>query len=267
MIRNTLYKALALTSIAWLVIACNSGDKNKAAASTKAGDSAKGPVQPPLDPKIEKLLVHFKDNLKFPVVIDSAFIAHVTKYDSLGANEVKMLALQWFKDKLTDDDKMDLVDFYKIDSIKAKHGFAKFADSLQPGDTKFSNAYGLQKIKLKDSTLLLIWANSYASYEADPVSGGTNIYGTVLSGSDIGITYVLAESSSFADPPSGSETLLTDSITNDGKLFFRQTTIQDDYDSMQAQVYQSFYQYQISHGKMSFKSTKDGGNWKEKIKE
>ncbi len=264
MIRSTVFKILALTYLAFLVIACNSGESIKTRA------------QSPVDTKLGKLLVHFKDNISFPVIIDSAFIAHVTKYDTLVANEVKMLAVQWYKDDMMENDHVVLHDFYMIDSLNAKHGYAKYIDSLQEGaygDTRFSTAYSLQKIKLTDSTTLLVWALYYANLDTDNVMTaeeqfkGTNIYGTVLNNNGIGFTYLLAESNIHTTESDGNEVLLTDSITNSGKLFFRQTTVQDDYDSMQAQVYQSFYQYQISHGKMSFKSTKDGGNRKEKIKE
>src|ERR1700756_591456 len=158
-------KRLLLLGAACSLMACNTNQQGKSVSNAKPGDTTKAPVVVPVDPKISKLLTHFKDNVAFPLRMDSAYIENVVKYDSLGTNEVRMLAVQWYKDKTMDDDHGYLTGFYKIDSLKANHKYAKYVDSLQPGDTKLSNVYGLQKLKLKDSTLLLVWAFTYSSYE------------------------------------------------------------------------------------------------------
>ena len=74
-----------------LVSSCNNGPK------TPAND--KKPItEEKLTPEVEKLVKHFKESTNFPIVMDSVQMSKVNKFDSLGSNEVKMLAKQWFFD-------------------------------------------------------------------------------------------------------------------------------------------------------------------------
>ena len=193
---KSIYRVSVLVLAIGLIASCgNNKVKDARSAEQIHNDSIKDAAVAAAKAKLEKLLTHFKDNNNFPLVVDSAFIANsVTKHDSLGENEVKTILVKWKNDSLMSEDHDAFKDFYHIDSLKANHGYEKYYEKLDNGDTRYSNAYGLQKIELADSTEVLVWALDYASYQADPMFNSTNIYGTLLNKDNIGITFLLGQS-------------------------------------------------------------------------
>jgi len=199
---------------------------------------------------LETALKHFKDCTKFPVVMDSTVTNHLNKFDSLGGPEVRILAQHWLKDSLIMNENHSAImqEFYNIDSLKANHLYKKYCDSLQPGMTKFGNAYALEKLTLTNGAILLVWAFVTSSYEADPNSGRTCIYFTQFDNNTIGQTFLLAEELTFADPPSGSLFTCYSKLTADGQMVMKEAQESDDYDAMQAQVDFSHAIYSIAPG-------------------
>ncbi len=230
-----------------LVLACNTSHDKKATEGPGYEDSIKSAKAVVIDPKMQSLLTHFKENNKFPVIIDSAFIANMNKHDSLGTNEVKMLVKEWFYDSLVFDSRDEVKTFYTIDSVKAKHAFAAWADKMDIGSIEFANAYGLEKVLLNDSTSLLVWALSYISYPADPSYSGTDIYFTMLNRNTIGQTFMLGGTSLGADPPSVGQTDITGRLTKDGKLVLDERVLNEDIDSLKGTLDHTHYEYQVQH--------------------
>jgi hypothetical protein len=228
-------------------------------ATGNPADTTRQVVTPKLAPAIEKLLTHFKDNNNFPVVIDSAKVAGSNKGDSLGTNEVKLLAKKWVGDSLQQMIKYVLRDFYFIDSIKASGTFAKWAQSLDIGMTKLANAYALQKIKLNDSTTVLLWALKTSSYEADPFSDVNTVYVTLLYNGIITETSILGQLSDSGDPPSMASGILKGTLTKEGKISIEESEEVDDIDSAKGEVARTHYDYVITSGKIIFKGLKGIG--------
>jgi len=205
------------------------------------------------DVTLKMVLAHFKDCKKLPLKIDSSVTNHLSKYDSLGGKEVRILARHWLKDSINMYENHDAImqDFYTIDSLKAHHAYKKYCDSLQPGMTKYGNAYALEKVTLTNDALLLVWAYVTSSYEADPNSGRTCVYFTLINDDTVGDTFVLAEEITFADPPSGSLFTCYSTLSDAGRLVMKETDESDDYDSMLAQIGYSHAIYNISPGSIT----------------
>jgi len=243
-----LYKTTAVVLLLLLFLACNTSHKENA-TERRPGytDSVKSAKAQAIDPKIQSLLTHFKEVAKFPVIVDSAFIANIDKHDSLGANEVETLAKEWFYDSLVFDSRDEVKTFYTIDSVKAKHTFAAWADKLDVGSIEYANAYGLEKVLLNDSTSLLVWALNYISYPADPNYSGTDIYFTMLNRNTIGQTFMLGGNSLGADPPSVGQTDITGKLTEDGKLVMDERILNEDIDSLKGIVDHTHYEYHVQY--------------------
>ena len=256
---NSFFQLSVLALATCLILSCSN---NKTVKDTRTpeqikSDSIKDAAVAAAKAKLEKLLAHFKDNNTFPLTIDSAYIANsVIKHDSLGENEIKAITVQWNNDSLMSEDHDAIKDFYRIDSLKANHGFEKYSEKLDIGDIRYSNAYGLQKVQLADSTQVLIWALAYASYQADPMFNSTSIYGTMLNKGNMGITFLLGQSTFGADPPAQGTNILTSNLMKDGKLVMDSKLITEDLDSMTSVTNKSHFEYAISNGKVNLKIKK-----------
>ena len=245
---------------------CNMNSNNSHAAGQPA-DTARQVVAPKLDPAMEKLLAHFKDNNNFPVVIDSMHVANINKGDSLGTNEVKLLAKKWSGDSLQQNLTYVLHDFYMIDSIKAKGAFTKWAGTLDIGMTKFSNAYALVKIKFDDNTTILLWGLKTSTYEADPFTDVSTVYFTLLYNGAVTETSILAQLTASGDPPSMASGMTNGTLTKDGKISMEDAEEVDDLDSAKGEISRTHYDYMIANGKIIFKGLKGEGVEEIKIKE
>jgi hypothetical protein len=242
--KNTRVLTFAATTVLVLLLACNSNQPKKEEQETAPTTAA----TPQLDPQMQDLLKHFKNDGRFPYVVDSAYMSKAEKFDSLNGPQVKMLIKKWFNDSLISDENHDLImqDFYTIDSLKAKHAYTQWCQKLDIGMTKFAKVYALHRLKMNDSTNLLVWALETASYEADPNSARTSVYFTIWNGKEMGQTFILGESISFADPPQGSEVQYYGKLTADGKLVIDQSQLTEDFDSATGQLLTQKTVFQIT---------------------
>ncbi len=247
-------KAVAFLSIICLVISCNQGIKNetKSVIATmpdslsRRDPFGKAPsIELSADAKMN-LLKHFPDNDKFPVIIDSAYMAQVNKHDSLGAKELKMLARFWHDDELfnEEDDSMEVLHFYQNDSLKAYH---LFKGQYTEGKPTYSNAYGLQKINVREETLL-IWALVSKQEDADPIYRLTTVYYTILNNNTILETSIMGRLMIGMDPPGEYRTILSGTLASDGKLGLDQHEFTGDMDSLKGELKHTHYEYFIHQG-------------------
>jgi len=250
--RKALTKLSLLLLIGCLSTSCHNGQK----ADIKKSHSDSTKTSATLSPNnpLAKLLVHFKDNNSFPILIDTTYMNKVAKNDSLGTSMLQLLAKEWVKDSLTMDSSNVLKDFYTIDSVKAKHVFEKWADKLDIGMTKFSNAYGLFKTTLTDGTTLLVWTLIYSSYEADPNYSSTTIYFTLLKDSTIGQTFLLGENYFYIDPPSAYQRIITGNLGADGKLVLEENALTSDLDTLLGDSSHMHYEYLINKTGITLKN-------------
>ena len=241
--------AVILVCIAVLMHSCN-------------GSSDKTPTNKPavvekLSPEMEKLLSHFKENNSFPVNIDSAYMTTVKKGDSLGSKDVMMFVKQWFKDDslgFVFDDAIKT--FYTIDSVKAKGAYSEWHKKLDIGMTRASNIYALQKIKLNDSTTLLLWALCYSNQEADPIFDVTEVLFTIMNNGNIGESFLLGEVAIGADPPNSGHTITTGKLSKDGSFELNEASYSENLDDMKGEIDRSHFEYAITNGKLHFKLKK-----------
>ncbi|HXB12335.1 MAG TPA: hypothetical protein VNZ45_10135, partial [Bacteroidia bacterium] len=176
-----------LAVIAVLMHSCNNSS-NKTTAENKPM------VVEKLPPELEKLFSHFKEDNSFPVNVDSTYMTTVKKGDSLGSKDVMMFVKQWFKDDslgfVFDD---EIKTFYTIDSIKANGAYKAWHEKLDIGMTRLSNIYALKRIKLDDTTTILLWGLVYSNQEADPIYDVTEVLFTIVNHNKFGESFLLGE--------------------------------------------------------------------------
>ncbi|MEO6883101.1 MAG: hypothetical protein ABI199_03650 [Bacteroidia bacterium] len=206
-----------------------------------------------LNPNLQSLLLHFKNTNSFPVRIDSTYMTNFSTKDSLGANEIRLLTTKWLDDSLVMNDEDRLSDFYKIDSVKAAHGFSKWAEKLDIGMTKNANAYGLQKINLNHHLSLLIWAISYSSYEADPWWHTTSINFTELNENKLGETFCLGQISFWIDTPNSYQFILSGILNRDGKLVLDKKSEEYNLDDSTKTLENTHFEYSLTNNKIILK--------------
>lgn len=246
----------AFISFLLIVITYSCNNAGVSNSNGNRADTGKVKVVSRTSTPMERLLSHFNETNKFPLVVDSVYIANIDKTDSLGTNELKMLAAHWLEDSLIDGIDYTMKNFYTIDSAKAKHAFDKWAEKLDIGMMKFANAYGLKSIKLDDSTNLLIWALHCSSYEADPFFVFTDIYFTIVYNGTIGKTFLLGEDYAGGDPPSMGNTRINGTLYKDGKLALDWTNLIVDIDSDSGELSHVQYEYAIKSGQIIKKAEK-----------
>jgi hypothetical protein len=261
---KNIYKGILVITVAYILGGCNTNTTQQ--TTTEHKDSVKSNITPP-DAWVSKLLTHFKEYDKFPVVIDSVYIcnidhclqnyyqydmvidsafnANLDKNDSLGDSDVRLLVKKWFSDSLVSDN--DMRDFYSIDSAKKLHVYEKWADTRDIGMVEFASAYGLRKIKMNDSLTLLVWAYSSCTYQACPCFAGTSIYFTMLNGNTIGETFTIGDYSSGADVPNMMQAILAGKLDKDGKLVLDEKIFHEDSDSLKGTVEHTHYEYAITY--------------------
>jgi len=212
---------------------------------------------------LENLLAHFKDNSKFPVIIDSTYLIKVAKHDSLGTSELKLLANKWIKDSLVNDSDYFMQNFYTIDSLKVNHLYDHWMEvgtesGHNLGDPTHSNAYSLEKLKLSDGTILLVWVLE-ARDDADPLFNDIIIYFTTLYNNTIRETFKLGDYYSGVDPPAAGRTILSSILTADGRLIMEENAFEteDLEDSSKGKSTIIHYEYSISNGNLTLIKKED----------
>lgn len=189
-----------------------------------------------LDSKLQKTATLFK-SATLPFTVDTSFLFHLEKGDSLGTFDIQTLTQNIFKHSLTDGLDYDLKTFYKIDSIKAAGKYKQYCDSLDIGMTKISKAFALNEIQLDANTLILVWGLQTSSYEACPSSASWSAYFTIINKGNVGETFLLGEYSVFADAPVSAERTVSGKLLADGTFSITITQINDqDPDSARVEV-------------------------------
>ena len=257
------YKLLTNLAVACLVVSCNIAGPDKTDTKVKTSLDSVMKSKDSIfrvaysTEKIKSLLSHFPDDKNFPVIIDSTYMANVVSttqaHDSLGTNEVKMLVRFWFDDELLASDSNDVCDFYKIDSLKLHH---KFTGQYIEGMPTYANAYALQQIWMKEETLL-VWALVLVQEDADPVYTLTTVYYTILNNSTILEVGIIGSLMTGADPPGVYQTILSSTLTSDGKLLLDKNEFSGDIDSLTAETKHTHYEYLIHQGYTKLQSKKE----------
>jgi hypothetical protein len=216
------------------------------------------PVTVELTP-LQKTLEKFKVNNNFPIIADTslfnslnALMNPVKGYDSLGTNEVKTLAANWFTNGEEGGSDYEFREFYKIDSIKASGTWTKWCEKLDIGQTKYSNAYALFKTVLDPNTTLAFWAFTNSSYEACPYFSGQTMQMSIIYKGVLSQTYFLGQSSGFGDPPVSSEIEAKGKLNADGTFMIDWHQVNDeDMDQPDIFVTDIHYEFVIKDGKIS----------------
>lgn len=246
-------KKIICSSLAFCFLFSSCGDPSK--VSENKNDSIPK-TETISDPEIQKLVSLFKTEGTLPFVADTALINKVNTFDSLGTNEIKLLAGNFLKHDLISGVDYELNSFYKIDSLKAVKKYSEWCEHLDIGMTKCANAYALKKIKLNESTLVLIWSLCTSSYEACPFSVESSVYFTLVHDGKLAQSFLLGNSGSWGDPPSMMQCTITGILNSDGKFSLKLCRINDDIDAELRETTNEQYEFSISEGKINLVSEK-----------
>jgi hypothetical protein len=209
-----------------------------------------------MSPETEALAAKFPESNAFPFVADTV-LAGRKMTDSLNTAEVKLLAAKWFSHDLVREAGYSLDEFYKIDSVKATGTYAKWCDELEIGNTKYSDVYPVNKLKLNNETWVLIWEHKSASYEACPYFSSTDFYFTIVYKGVIGESFRLAEFMSAGDPPVSTMRHVTGKLYQDGKVEINVDEVNDeDMDAPEVESVKQQYVFAIADGKVAMKMEK-----------
>lgn len=240
---KSLFSGTAVLGLFFTFTSCGGGEKTEEVPKTDSTATAT------IDPEIEKMLPLFQEVKEFPYKTDTAFLNHFEAgKDSLVTAQVKLLGGNWFKHALTDGINGQLIDFYMIDSIKAKGAYTEWCESLDIGMTKFANAYPLHKMQLNEKTWILTWVVETASYEACPYFSGTNVYATLIYEGKPAQSFIIGENMGAGDPPSAMSRNLTSEITTDGKIALHAFEESDDMDAEFSTQVRNEYWFEIKDG-------------------
>jgi hypothetical protein len=250
-----------LFSLGTIVALTSCGGAGKENPSGQTGDSLE--IH---NTQLQRSAKLFKE-AALPFTVDTAFIFKIAKGDSLGGFEIKSLATTIFKHSLTEGLQDELNTFYKIDSLKEVGAYKMYCDSMDIGMTKYFTAHALNEFHLDANTLILVWGLRSSSYEACPYSEAQNVYFTIVYKGDVGETFLLGESSTWADAPVSSERTVTSKLAADGTLTVDVLQINDqDPDSTTVEVSREQNLFTIKDGVIKFVSNKPGQSGNEKRK-
>jgi len=164
---------------------------------------------------IEKVFNELKTS---EYIVDSTFFnsLNLEKYKSLKTKEVKLLSEKYlnFEGNLND---FVINDFFFIDSLKDNNAYDGYAENIDIGMVKISQAFALHKFILLDK-LILTWGIYYSTYEACPYGAGTYIFLSVFKDGKLQKTYNIGEDSGGGDAPYWSETKMYSVLDNTGKI-------------------------------------------------
>jgi len=233
--------AILFTATGMILASCAEPQKSEITPEIKAA----GPL--------DELSAHFKTQNELPFSVDTTLLFRIVNCDSLGTNEVRQLNKNWFQHDLLSysGTAYDVSTFYKIDSIKASGTYAAWADSLEPGNTKSSNAYAICKIEADSNTTLLIWALATMSYEACPYSSSQAVYFSLVYRDSVTQTFLLGEYVSAGDPPVSMQRTLSGKMNKD--LTFELNVYEEgdeDMDQPEINITREHYEFAIKDGKI-----------------
>ena len=125
----------------------------------------------------------------------------------------------------------------------------------------------MKKIKLNDSTTLILWALCYSNEEADPTFDVTEVLFTVMNNNNFGESFLLGEVAIGADPPNSGHTITTGKLSKDGGFELNEVNYSEELDDMKGEINRSHFEYAISNGKLYFKVKKVSPTVAIKVKE
>jgi hypothetical protein len=203
----------------------------------------------PLSDEVKQLVALFDSVHSFPYHFDTTLINGANKKDSLGTSHIKLLAFKWNDHALNNDLDYTLKQFYSIDSVKAKGAYEEWCKTLDIGNTKFANAYAINRIYINPETFLLVWALSTSSYEACPYFSGTSIYVTPVFKGQLQPCMYVAESMSAGDPPVGMDRLVTGTVNAEGRFTLHvEETHDEDMDAPKVEFTMEDYWLNLKDG-------------------
>jgi len=232
-------------AVLYFLSSCNTPEAEKKAY----GSVAKDTVAAALPAALANL---FKTQNTLPFLADTTLFYHIESCDSLGTNEVKILAAKPFNHALAGGSGYDLADFYRIDSIKASGNYAAWSDSLEPGNVKSSNGYAICKLDADSGNSVLVWALKTSSYEACPYFTQTRIFFTLVRNGIVGQSFILGELLSAGDPPASMTRVVSGKTNKD--LTFEMNVYQEsdeDMDSPEIAILRERYEFAIVNGKIN----------------
>jgi hypothetical protein len=239
-------------SLIALLSSCRNSGSDETAKNSAVKDSAKAPEEKGPGVSLDNVTALFKNKKTLPFTADSALLARIKSFDSIGGAEVKVLDARWFKHELNSGVEYDLFDFYKIDSLKFACRYADWCEHLDIGMTKFSNAYAVATAVADDNTVLLFWGLTNSTFEACPYSAAETIYCSVLYKGEITQSFLLAENLSAGDPPVAMEQRVTGRVNTDGMVIIDKYLMHDeDMDDPFVFVTREHYEMLIKDGTLS----------------
>ena len=154
------------------------------------------------------LLRRFTFSADLPFESDSLYFENLMlEHDSvLSKADVMYLTYGFLETEISNAASYKLLNFYEIDSIKLSGGYDEYVENLDLGMMKESDAYIDRKIKLDDSTTLLVWYLTYSTYEACPYASGTLLFASVLYDNVVTSSTLIGENSGSGDAPYWGET-------------------------------------------------------------
>lgn len=167
------------------------------------------------------------DIADLPFVIDSVFLEQVKGHDTLTRSSVKKI-IQHLEQYDILDIQYDLENFYEIDSLKAAGSYEEWKEGLDLGNTKYSDFYALNRIKIDEQNEYLLTALTEQSYEACPYHYGTWVFATLIHRGEIGKTFIIAEQSGGGDPPVSGHTTIYAEIKTDGTILMNYRDVSDE---------------------------------------
>lgn len=210
--KNQLY----LFGLGILLASCGgeSSETTQTADTTKT-DSVITKV-PNIDIDEEALMAKFTISTVVPWKQDSGFLQtdSIVNNEALTADEAKYLTYGFVDNDMSYQGLMPVDDFLFFDSLKAINEYESYREVADIGMMVMADAYVVQKLKLDDSTTLLLWAVYFATYEACPYSSGTILYASVYKNNEVTSCTIIGEDSGGADAPVWGETLVLSSFEN-----------------------------------------------------
>lgn len=157
---------------------------------------------------VDALLAKFTVSSPLPYMQDTSFLldAVITDSTALTANEAVYLSYGFVENSISYLSQGPIQDFIFFDSLKTSGEYEQYVEVADIGMMVRSEAFVAQKVVVDDSTTLLLWCVSFATYEACPYSSGTVLYATVLRNNAVTSCTIIGEDSAGADAPIWSET-------------------------------------------------------------
>jgi hypothetical protein len=164
------------------------------------------------------LLSKFNREFQLPFHLDTNQMME-QRYD----NDRKQLTLSDYTSLTVDFSKnirSERNDWYLDQMVKfqkmSKSQLQDYEDQLDIGQLALSKIYPYGKLKISDSTQLLIWYMRHRTMQACPYGFGQVFYGTLITSNHIQCSMPIAEYSGGGDPPIGGEVKM-DFLVNEQK--------------------------------------------------